>query len=375
MAHPIRLAILGSTGSIGQQTLDVVRAFPERFQVVALTAGNNTDLLTRQISEFHPAIAYHNGRHFATRGKQESMTPEGIAALDQADLVVIALSGEAGLIPTLAAAKAGKRIALANKESLVMAGEIIMAAAKDSGASILPVDSEHSAIWQCLEGEKSRPERLILTASGGPFRRSSPEELTRMTPEQALKHPSWKMGKKVTIDSASLMNKGLEIIEAHWLFGMPIDRISVVVHPQSIIHSMVEFPDGAVKAQLGCPDMRLPIQYALCFPDRLPNKLPRLDFSKVSQLDFEAPDFVNFPCLGLAIEAGKKGATFPAVLSAANEAAVNLFLDHHIGFTDIPHLVEQTLNEHVPISKPSVDDILNASRWARQKVSASTVRS
>jgi 1-deoxy-D-xylulose-5-phosphate reductoisomerase len=375
MAHSLKLAILGSTGSIGQQTLDVVRSFPDRFQVLALTAGNNIELLAQQIAEFNPAIVFHNGQAPAASGKYDSLKPEQIAALNESDVVVIALSGEAGLGPTLAAARAGKRIALANKESLVEAGDIITKAAEHSGATILPVDSEHSAIWQCLAGEKTGAERLILTASGGPFRHFSREELGSVTPEQALRHPSWQMGRKVTIDSATLMNKGLEVIEAHWLFRMPIDRISVIVHPQSIIHSMVEFPDGSVKAQLGCPDMRLPIQYALCFPERLSNTLPRLDFAKVSRLEFETPDFEGFPCLRLAIEAGKQGGTFPAVLSAADEAAVNLFLDHRITFTDIPRLVEQALNEHLPNSRPSIDDILTAARWARQRVSASTVRS
>ncbi len=375
MAHAVKLAILGSTGSIGQQTLDVVRALPDRFEVIALSAGNNVDLLTRQVAEFKPRIVYHNGKAGPAIAKHESLTPERIAALDEADIVVIALSGEAGLLPTLAAAKAGKRIALANKESLVQAGEIITAEADRNGASIFPIDSEHSAIWQCLAGETTRPARLILTASGGPFRGCSQDELARVTPEQALKHPSWHMGRKVTIDSATLMNKGLEVIEAHWLFRMPFERISVVVHPQSIIHSMVEFPDGAVKAQLGCPDMRLPIQYALCYPDRPLNDLPRLDFRKIVSLNFDLPDLEHFPCLRLAVEAGQRGGTLPAVLSATDEAAVGLFLEHRIAFTDIPRLVEQAITQCSSVDNPSIEDILAAAEWARQRVSNSTVRS
>ncbi len=375
MAHSLKLAILGSTGSIGQQTLDVVRAFPDRFQVLALAAGNNAALLTRQIAEFKPRAVYIGGAHPEITGKSQFLDLEHIAALNESDIVVIALSGEAGLLPTLAAARSGKRIALANKESLVEAGQIITAEALRSGASILPVDSEHSAIWQCLEGEKTRPHRLILTASGGPFRTCTIDELDRVTPERALKHPSWQMGKKVTIDSATLMNKGLEVIEAHWLFHMPFESIDVVVHPESIIHSMVEFPDGAIKAQLGCPDMRLPIQYALCHPERLPNDLPRLDFLKVGKFLFEPPDYEKFPCLRLAIEAGKQGGTLPAVLAAADEAAVKLFLERHISFTDIPRLVEQALSDHVSIANPSIDEILSATDWARRIVSTAAVRS
>jgi 1-deoxy-D-xylulose-5-phosphate reductoisomerase len=288
------------------------------------------------------------------------------------DTVVIAISGKAGLAPTLAAVKAGKNVALANKESLVAAGEIITREAKASGARIVPIDSEHSAIWQCLQGEKPARGglvRIILTASGGPFRHYTPAQLSRVTPAQALKHPSWQMGKKVTIDSATLMNKGLEVIEAHWLFGLPIDRIMVIIHPQSIIHSMVEFVDGAVKAQLSYPDMRLPIQYALSYPERLPNPaLPRLDWSQIKELTFEPPDFDNFPCLRSAIEAGKQGGTYPAVLCAADEVAVELFLAQRIKFTDIARLVELALNEHKSITHPSLEEILAADAWAREKV-------
>jgi 1-deoxy-D-xylulose-5-phosphate reductoisomerase len=371
MDHPVkRLAILGSTGSIGQQTLDIVRSYPDRFSVIALAAGSNLELLSQQIKEFKPAVVYlqREGCPSLVEGC-EQLNPEEIACLPEADIVVIAVSGDAGLRPTLAAVSAGKRIALANKESLVAAGEIITSEAKRMGACIMPVDSEHSAIWQCLSGEECTPDRLILTASGGPFRHIPVAELRRVTPEQALKHPSWKMGKKVTIDSATLMNKGLEVIEAHWLFGMPIDRISIVVHPESIIHSMVEFADGTIKAQLSCPDMRLPIQYALSYPERLKNPdLPRLDFKLVSRLSFEEPNLVVFPCLRLAIEAGQKGETYPAVLSAADETAVGLFLSGRIGFHDIAQLVERTLTEHTPVMKPSLDDILAAADWARKTV-------
>jgi 1-deoxy-D-xylulose-5-phosphate reductoisomerase len=282
---------------------------------------------------------------------------------------VIATSGKWGLKPTLAAVKAGKRIALANKESLVMAGEIITRQSKLSKAQLRPVDSEHSAIWQCLEGEKQKAARIILTASGGPFRGYSPTQLEKVTPEQALKHPSWRMGQKVTIDSATLMNKGLEVIEARWLFDMPFDNIRVLVHPQSIIHSMVEFDDGSVKAQLGMPDMRLPIQYALTYPERLENpKLPRLDWAKIKEFNFEPPDFDRFPCLKLAIEAGKKGGTYPAALCAADEIAVELFLSERIKFTDIPRLVGRALDGHKATTRPTLEEILAADTQTKEKV-------
>ncbi len=284
------------------------------------------------------------------------------------DVVVSATPGSSGLEPTIAAIRAGKDIALANKESLVTAGSIVMGEAKVSGSRILPVDSEHSAIWQCLAGEETPPARIILTASGGPFRGYTAEQLEDVTAEQALKHPSWQMGNKVTIDSASLMNKGLEIIEAHWLFNMPIDDIDVLVHPQSIIHSIVEFADGSAKAQMGCPDMRLPIQYALTHPQRLPNKeLPKLDWKSMSSLDFEPPDIDNFPCLKLAIETGKKGGTCPAALCAADEIAVGLFLAGRIKFSGIPWLIEKVMEKHeeIFISNPTVMDINTADSWAR----------
>ena len=352
-----RLALLGSTGSIGRQTLDVVRALPERFRIVGLAAGRNRELFDRQVAEFHPACT-----SLAAGG---GLSLEEMAVLPEADVVVIATSGTAGMQATWAAARAGKVIALANKESLVAAGELITAEMARSGAKLLPVDSEHSAIWQCLRGEPA-PRRIYLTASGGPFRTFTKEQMEGVTPEQALAHPSWTMGPKITIDSATLLNKGLEVIEARWLFDVPIDGVTVVVHPQSIVHSMVEFADGAIKAQLGFPDMRLPIQYALTYPERVPNgTLPALDWSTVSSLTFEAPDTDRFPCLRLAIEAGRQGGTAPAVLCAAGEAAVNLFLARRLPFMRIPALIEAALEKHDAVSHPSIEDILAADVWAR----------
>lgn len=367
-----QLAVLGSTGSIGQQTLQVIHALPQRFQVVGLAAGKNLDLLAEQIKEFKPRFVGYQDKETQARlasGNYELLSSEEIAGHPQVDTVVIATPGKSGLSPTLAAVKAGKNIALANKESLVMAGEIITSEAKLNGAQILPIDSEHSAIWQCLRGETQPPVQIILTASGGPFLHYSPAQLTSVTVKQALKHPSWQMGKKVTIDSATLMNKGFEIIEAHWLFNIPLENIRVLIHPQSIIHSMVEFADGSTKAQLSCPDMRLPIQYALSYPERLPNpQLPRLNWSQINSLTFEPPDLDNFPCLKLAMEAGKRGDTHQAVLSAADEAAVELFLSQRIKFTDIAKLIETVLEQHQPVAHPSLDNILAADDWARQKV-------
>jgi len=372
-----RVAILGSTGSIGQQTLDVVRALSQRFRIVGLAAGKNIDLLTEQISEFKPEFVYYSPVNNEDKTAEtrlanigcDFLSLEKIACHPQVDIVVIATSGKAGLSPTLAAVKAGKNIALANKESLVMAGEIITSEAKLSGAQILPVDSEHSAIWQCLNGERQTPVQLILTASGGPFRDYSLAQLREVTVEQALKHPSWQMGRKVTIDSATLMNKGLEVIEAHWLFNMLFDNIRILIHSQSIVHSMVEFIDGSIKAQLSYPDMRLPIQYALSYPDRLPNpQLPRVNWSNINSLTFEEPDLNRFPCLGLAVEAGKKGGSYPAVLCAADEVAVELFLSQRIRFIDIASFIEQTLEQHQAIAHPTLEEIVAADAWAREKI-------
>jgi 1-deoxy-D-xylulose-5-phosphate reductoisomerase len=363
-----RLAVLGSTGSIGRQTLEVVRALPERFRITGLAAGKNLDLLKVQIDEFKPRFVSYVRTDKSETGC-ELISLEEMASHPDIDIVVIATAGTAGLGATLAAAKAGKTIALANKESLVAAGEIITAEVKRSGARIIPVDSEHSAIFQCLAGEKQPPRRIILTASGGPFRGYSKKQMAGITVTQALAHPSWKMGEKVTIDSATLMNKGLEVIEARWLFNMPIDNISVLVHPQSIVHSMVEFADGSVKAQLSRPDMRLPIQYALTYPDRLENSsLPAIDWEYFRDLTFEQPDTARFPCLWLGIAAGKKGGTAPAALCGADEAAVELFLAGKTGFTDIPRLISKALEQHSGKAHPSLNDIMEAGRWGREKV-------
>jgi len=364
-----KLAVLGSTGSIGQQTLQVVRAFPHRFHIVGLAARKNTDLLAKQITEFKPRFVYcSDEKAHRANAEYEFLSLEDIACHPQVDIVVVATSGKSGLYPTLAAVKAGKNVALANKESLVMAGEIITSAAKKNEARILPIDSEHSAIWQCLNGESQEAIRLILTASGGPFYHYSLAQLDRVTVEQALRHPSWRMGRKVTIDSATLMNKGLEVIEAHWLFNMPYDHIKILIHPQSIVHSMVEFTDGSIKAQLSYPDMRLPIQYALSYPERLDNpELPRLDWSNIKKLTFDQPDLDTFPCLRLAMEAGKRGGTYPAVLCAADEVAVELFLSQRIKFTSIANLVEQVLEQHQPIACPALEEIMEADTWAREK--------
>ncbi len=360
-----RLAILGSTGSMGQQVLDIVKSFPDKFRIVGLAGGKNTSLLAEQISQFQPKLAY-SPLKFNLPGKTKFSTMEEMATHPEIDIVVIATSGKAGLAPTLAATKSKKKIALANKEVLVMAGEIIMAEAKRHQSQILPIDSEHSAIWQCLRGEKAETARLIMTASGGPFYRHSPAQLAKVTVEEALQHPTWKMGKKVTIDSATLMNKGLEAIEAHWLFSIPFSKIEIVIHPQSIIHSLVEFVDGSLKAQLSVPDMRFPIQYALSYPKRLHNPaLPRIDLARLNSLTFEAIDYSIFPCLQLALDAGKKGGTYPAVLCAADDIAVKLFLDKHISFTGIPEIIAKTISLHQGIANPTLDDILAADNWAR----------
>lgn len=371
-----RLAILGSTGSIGRQTLEVARLFPDRFRIVGLAAGSNLSLLTEQAREFRPdLLAFSEAgskRAEGTSGRglvaSTLVTLEEMANHPEVDLVVVATSGRVGLGPTMAALRAGKQVALASKEVLVMAGGIVMAEAEKHNVEILPLDSEHSAIWQCLRGEdKGRVSQVILTASGGPFRSYTTEHLARVTPEEALRHPTWQMGKKVTIDAATLMNKGMEVNEAHWLFGLPFSCINVLVHPQSMVHSLVEFVDGSVKAQLGPPDMRLPIQYALSYPERLANQqFDRLDWNRLSSLAFEAPNPGKFPCLRLAIEAGRAGGTYPAVLCAADEVAVELFLTRRISFLDIAVLVEEVLEKHQGVGEPSLDDILLADAWARE---------
>jgi len=360
------IAILGSTGSIGRQALDVIRTLPDELKVIALTGNKNLELLERQISEFQPKMFCSSAKPDISYGG-EFLSAGEIASHPEVDFVIVATAGKAGLSPTLAALQAGKTVALANKEVLVMAGEIIVREASLHQAQILPIDSEHSAIWQCLQGEESKPQRLFLTASGGPFYHYSQSQLAEVTPEQALQHPVWKMGKKVTIDSATLMNKGLEVIEAHWLFSFPFDSIEILIHPQSIVHSMVEFMDGSLKAQLSWPDMRLPIQYALSYPRRWLNpELPRLDWNKIKSLNFEPVDYNKFPCLKLAMDAGKSGGTYPAVLCAADEVAVELFLGHRISFTDIAKIVQKTLEQHRNTPQPSLEEILAADAWARE---------
>jgi 1-deoxy-D-xylulose-5-phosphate reductoisomerase len=364
-----RLAVLGSTGSIGRQTLEVVSAFPDRFEVVALACGENVSLLKKQVAEFKPKLVCTELAAGAEEILGATCLPlEEIASHPDVDLVVIATSGKAGLGATLAAIRAGKKVALANKEVLVMAGGIVVAEAQKYDVEIVPIDSEHSAIWQCLNGEERRAvSKLILTASGGPFRQSTLAQLAAVTPKDALNHPTWRMGIKVTIDSATLMNKGMEVIEAHWLFDIPYSQIEVVVHPQSIIHSIVEFVDGSAKAQLSLPDMRLPIQYALTHPERWESPFREgIDFGSIVSFDFEPVDLDKFPCLKLAMEAGERGGTCPAVLSAADEVAVELFMAKKIGFPDIAAVVARTLDCHDVISYPSIEDIFAADTWARE---------
>ena len=371
---PIRLAVLGSTGSIGRQTLDVVRSLPGRYNVIALSAGGNVTLLEEQVHEFRPRFvcAGREADYLMSRlgkGGQAARWAEmeEMAGHPDVDLVVIATVGSAGLGPTLAAVRAGKAVALANKEVLVMGGHIIMAEARRSGAELRPIDSEHSAIWQCLWGEdRDSVERIIITASGGPFRDTPLQELSRVTAQEALRHPNWQMGQKITVDSATLLNKGLECIEARWLFDVPLERIDVILHRESIVHSLVEFRDGSLKAQLGLPDMRLPIQCALTYPERLPGAIvPRLDLKLVGALSFGMPDTKQYPCLGLALEAGRRGGTCPAVLAAADEIAVQHFLSGHIRFVDIAHSVSDALNSHNQLSNPSLEEVLHADSWAR----------
>lgn len=360
-----KIVVLGSTGSIGQQTLDIARTFSDKFKVIGLAAGDNTTLLKKQVREFKPVMAWAN-KHVELPDPTRYASMEEIVSNPEVDIVVLATAGKAGLIPALQAIKARKIIALANKEVLVMAGEIIMKQARLYNASIYPVDSEHSAIWQCLNGEKSEISRLLLTASGGPFYNYTKSQLNRVTPEAALKHPTWKMGKKVTIDSATLMNKGLEVIEAHWLFSLPFDHIEILFHPQSIVHSMIEFVDGSIKAQLSNPDMRLPIQYALAFPKRLLNTgLSRIDFSQLKTLTFKDINITNFPCITLALEAGRKGGTYPTVLCASDELAVQQFLAGKIKFTAIAEIINDVLDKHSNINQPDIEQILETDEWTR----------
>ncbi|HKS69386.1 MAG TPA: 1-deoxy-D-xylulose-5-phosphate reductoisomerase [Ktedonobacterales bacterium] len=378
-SEPRRIAILGSTGSIGRQTLDVVRAYPDRFEVVALAARSNVALLAEQAREFHPQVVVCTSDTPEVQRQLDSAIPgcllgeEGLttaATHPEVQMVVAATSGLVGVPPTLAAIRAGKTIALANKETPVMAGHQVMAEARSRGVEILPVDSEHNALWQCLRGERaSEVRRLLITASGGPFRQRTLEEMRAMTPEQALAHPTWRMGPKVTIDSATLMNKGLEVIEAHWLYDMPYDKISVVVQPQSIIHSMVEYVDDSIKMQASIPSMRLPIQYALSYPDRLEREgtalAQPLRWSEIKHLEFDDADLERFPCLRLAYEAGRVGGSAPAALVGADETAVDLFLSGAIRFTDIAIVVERTLERHNVIADPDVEAVQAVSAWAQ----------
>ncbi|MCX8071534.1 MAG: 1-deoxy-D-xylulose-5-phosphate reductoisomerase [Candidatus Binatia bacterium] len=374
-----QISILGSTGSIGTTTLDVVSRFPDKFRVVALAAGTRVERLVDQARKFQPRLVAVGSEDAADEFRQRFPDfrgkvvhgPSGLelcATAPEAELVVSALVGAVGLVPTLRAVQLGKAVALANKEVLVAAGPLVTRAAKETGATLWPIDSEHNAIFQALRGH--RPEhvrRIILTASGGPFLRTPKEELVHVTPDQALQHPTWKMGAKITVDSATLMNKGLEVIEAHWLFGLERERIDVVIHPQSIVHSFVEYQDGSLLAQLGIPDMSIPIAYVLGYPDRLPlDYLPRLDLARAGHLQFESPDPERFPCLQLAYEALARGGTAPAVLNAANEEAVAAFLSRSIRFVDIPEIVEAVLHAHEPREVSSLDRVLEADQWARR---------
>lgn len=374
------ITILGSTGSIGTSTLKVIATNPDRYRVIALTAGNNIDLLQTQVEEFSPlAVAVSEKRQaeiLRSRLKKDIdieifWGEDGavkIASMDEADIVVSAISGAAGLIPTYEAINTGKDIALANKETMVMAGSIIIALAEKKGISILPVDSEHSAVFQSLQGHnRADLKRIILTASGGPFREYSLSRLESITPAMALKHPNWEMGKKITIDSATLMNKGLEIIEAKWLFNLDLNQIDVLIHPESIIHSMVEYNDGSVIAQMGVPDMITPISYALSYPEHLKTNLPQLRLEKLGSLTFFDPDRVKFRCLDLAVNALKEGSSMPAVLNGANEIAVASFLENEISFIQIPEIIERTMDAHNAYSIDTIESVIAADSWAREK--------
>jgi 1-deoxy-D-xylulose-5-phosphate reductoisomerase len=376
-----KISLMGATGSIGTQTLDVIREHPEEFKLTALSVGKNIDGARKMIAEFHPFLVSVQREEDAELLRKDVPTSvkvlygeEGlvqVACHQDADILVNAVLGSVGLYPTLQAIEAGKTIAIANKETLVTAGHIVMEAARKKGIALLPVDSEHSAIFQALQGEKEKNiEKLVITASGGSFRDRTRDELVGVTVKEALNHPNWSMGAKITIDSASMMNKGLEVIEAHWLFDIPYDKIDVLQHRESIIHSMIQFHDTSVMAQLGTPDMRVPIQYALTYPDRLERPVgKRLDLAEIGQLHFEKMDFERFRCLGFAYEAGRTGGSMTTVLNAANEAAVALFLDNKISFLGIEELIERALNEHEVIRKPDLETIREIDRRTRLTVS------
>ena len=375
-----RVVVLGATGSIGDSTLKVAHDIPERMEIVGLAANSNVKKLAaaanktrakaiclvddRKVDILRSKLEYEPNIFVGQNGLRE------IARFDGADMVLIAIVGTAGLHPALDAIESGKDLAVASKEILVMAGEIVMSAAQKRGVKILPVDSEHNAIFQCLDGRPSEVRRIILTASGGPFRKIAAEHLEHVTVEEALKHPTWNMGPKITIDSATLFNKGLEMIEAHWLFGVEMNRVEVVIHPQSIVHSMVEFADGSTLAQLSYSDMCFPIQYAVTWPDRVPNTLPPLDFSRLSKLEFFPPRYEDFPALNLARRAGETGGTLPAVMNAANEVAVAAFLNGRLRFSQIWQTVAQVMDRHRTVAHPDLDAILAADQWARAEATA-----
>ena len=374
------LSILGSTGSIGRNALEIVEMFPERYTARVLAAKNNTRLLARQVEKFGPELAVvfdetraiELKRMLSSRQKVEIMYGQNgyrtAANYDSVDMVVTAVVGSAGLIPTIAAIEAGKNIALANKETLVMAGEIVVKRAKQNQVKIIPIDSEHSAIFQCISGNRRQDlDKILLTASGGPFLNRPKNEFMKIKPQDALNHPTWRMGKKVSVDSATLMNKGLEVIEAKCLFGVSQEMIEVLIHPQSVIHSMVSFKDGAVMAQLGIPDMKGAIAYALSYPERLALEQPLPDFAGIGALTFQQPDLTKFPCLDLAYTACQTGGTLPAVLNAANEISVQAFLKQRIPFVKIPEIIEKTMDKHTAVTNPAFDDILETDRWAREQ--------
>ena len=373
-----KISLLGSTGSIGTNVLDVIERNPENFQIIGMSAGSNIDLFAKQIRKFKPrVVALFDTKKIPTlkeliadldieilSGEEGTIT---VATLTEADVVVSGVMGSAGLLPAIHALKSGKNLALANKETLVIAGELVLREAKKTNSQIIPIDSEHSAIFQVLNGEKKkRIKKIILTASGGPFRTFSLDEMETVTVKDALKHPNWEMGAKITIDSSTMMNKGLEYIEAKWLFGLNTP-VEIIVHAQSIIHSMIEFVDTSILAQLGIPDMRVPIAYALTYPDRFECDLPSLDLTTLGNLTFEAPDFERFPCLGLAIDAMEIGKTMPAVLNAANEIAVQAFLEELISYKDIAELIRMVMQNHNPSPLKELEDVLIADRWAREE--------
>ncbi|MSQ15198.1 MAG: 1-deoxy-D-xylulose-5-phosphate reductoisomerase [Dehalococcoidia bacterium] len=378
-----RIAVLGSTGSVGRQTLEVAKSFPDRLKIVAITGGRNSALLSQQIEQLTPRAYYSLAPidfspGFANTGIYRAASLEEIATLDDVDIIVVATSGKAGLLPTIGALQAGKTVAIANKEVLVMAGGLVMEAAVTGGGTVLPIDSEHNALWQCLRGEsidsewKGQVSRLVITASGGAFRDYQIDKLSEVTPEEALRHPTWQMGVKITVDSATLMNKGLEVIEAAWLFNLPLDKIDVILHRESIVHSLVEMKDGSLKVLLSCPDMHLPIKYALSYPERWEDEsMPVLELDRIGSLAFGELDSSRYPCFRLALSVAKKGGTYPAALIGADDAAVQLFLEGHITYLKIPQLIEEVIQAHINTANPTIHDVLEAEEWGRKYVQRS----